>query len=44
VVAEALSLRSLITEAMVEVTPPPWRAKGELHAMVVRLLDKLPAG
>jgi Fe-S-cluster containining protein len=44
VVAEALSLRSLITEAMVEVTPAAWRAKGELHAMVVRLLARLPAG
>ena len=44
VVAEGLALRSLITEAMVEVTPAAWRAKGELHAMVVRLLDRLPAG
>jgi Fe-S-cluster containining protein len=44
VVSEALALRSLITEAMVDVTPAAWRAKGELHAMVVRILDGLPAG
>jgi Fe-S-cluster containining protein len=42
VVKEGLALRGLITEAMVAVTPAEWRAKGELHAMVVRVLDTLP--
>jgi Fe-S-cluster containining protein len=39
VIAEGLAIRALITEAMVEVTPEAWRTKGELHAMVVRILD-----
>ena len=43
VVREGLALRALVTEAMVAVTPAKWRAKGELHAMVVRVLDGLPA-
>jgi hypothetical protein len=43
-VKEGLALRALVTEAMVAVTPAEWRAKGELHAMVVQILDKLPKG
>jgi Fe-S-cluster containining protein len=44
VVKEGLALRALVTEAMVAVTPAEWRAKGELHAMVMRVLDTLPKG
>jgi hypothetical protein len=43
-VREGLALRALVTEAMIAVTPAKWRAKGELHAMVVRILDRLPKG
>lgn len=39
VIQDGLAIRSLVTEAMVAVTPPEWRAKGELHAMTVRILD-----
>ena len=39
VIQEGLAIRGLITQAMVEVTPPGWRARGELHGMVVRVLD-----
>ena len=42
VIQEGLAIRALITEAMVEVTPSPFRAKGELHRMVVRILDAMP--
>lgn len=41
VVTEALAIRSIIQKAMAEVTPPEWRARGELHSMVVRVLDAL---
>ena len=47
VIREALGVRAVIQQAMVEVTPAPFRDKGELHAQVVRLLDAagpLPAG
>jgi Fe-S-cluster containining protein len=43
-VKEGLALRALVTEAMVAATPAEWRAKGELHAMVVRILETLPKG
>lgn len=39
VIQEGLAIRSLVTEAMIAVTPSDWRAGGELHAMVVRVLD-----
>lgn len=39
VVTEALGIRGLVQQALVEVTPPDWRGVGELHAMVVRVLD-----
>lgn len=42
VIQEGLAIRKLVNDAMVAVTPAAWRARGELHAMVVRLLDGLP--
>lgn len=42
VIHEGLAIRKLVNDAMVAVTPAAWRARGELHAMVVRLLDRLP--
>jgi Fe-S-cluster containining protein len=44
VVREALGIRAMVQTAMVEVTPPEWRAMGELHAMVVRVLDAVGRG
>jgi Fe-S-cluster containining protein len=44
VVREALGIRGMVQTAMVEVTPPDWRAVGELHAMVVRVLDAVGRG
>lgn len=44
VVKEALGMRSVIQRALVQVTPPAYQAKGELHALVVRVLDALPSG
>ena len=42
VIQAGLGIRRLINDGMVAVTPTAWRAKGELHAMVVRLLDQMP--
>ncbi len=42
VIHEGLAIRKVVNAAMVAVTPAAWRARGELHAMVVRLLDGLP--
>lgn len=39
VVKEALGVRGLVQRALNEVTPAEWRGTGELHAMVVRVLD-----
>lgn len=39
VITQGLRLRAVITEAMVAVTPEPFRARGELHAMVACVLD-----
>jgi hypothetical protein len=44
VVKEALGIRGLVQRALLEVTPPEWRAGGELHAMVVRVLDAVGPG
>lgn len=41
VVQEALAIRSVIQQALVAVTPPEWRGKGELHAMTLAVLDRL---
>lgn len=43
-VKEGLAIRSLVTQAMAAVTPAPWRERGELHRMVVTILDRIPAG
>lgn len=42
VIKDGLAIRMVINAAMVEVTPAAWRAKGELHGMVVRVLDQIP--
>jgi Fe-S-cluster containining protein len=39
VIREGLAIRGLIEKALLAVTPPAWRGKGELHALVVRVLD-----
>jgi Fe-S-cluster containining protein len=44
VIREALGIRGLIEKALLAVTPPEWQAKGELHRLVVRMLDAVPAG
>jgi Fe-S-cluster containining protein len=41
VIQEGLAIRALVTEAMLAVTPPPWRTRGELHGMVVQVLDDI---
>lgn len=41
VIQEGLVIRALVTEAMLAVTPPPWRGRGELHSMVVQVLDRI---
>jgi Fe-S-cluster containining protein len=44
VIREALGIRGLIEKALLAVTPAEWQAKGELHRLVVRMLDAVPAG
>ena len=41
-IKEGLAIRSLVTRAMLEVTPAGWRGRGELHSMVVAVLDQIP--
>ena len=43
-IREALRIRGLIEKALLAVTPPEWQAKGELHRLVVRMLDAVPEG
>jgi Fe-S-cluster containining protein len=44
VVREAIGIRGLVQKALLEVTPAGWRGRGELHALVVRVLDAVGRG
>jgi Fe-S-cluster containining protein len=39
VIRDGLAIRGLIERALDAVTPPAWRGKGELHALVVHVLE-----